>query len=337
MSSSSRPPCPNFKELFQFDHAQIEAKVEKKESLYPGLSLEALYTDLEDLYQIQTHPLVSGEWCDLGSGVGMSALLYAHLYPTRKSFGIELSTSRHEAGVQEKLRLNLRNAELIHASMLDCPIPTAATYFLYFPTGHVLDRLLDQLSQKDNFILVAIESHGDLFARLDLEPNLKCLNSLKLKSKRHHPEARFYQKVSTQESKDILLSLSYQERYLLISEQDKWWGESLELEWMGDDRFNLKHPPRSIRSSMVSQVLTAGELDQDLLNLCQLRRLGELTIKTSQGVIRAFIRKIASRHGFSLELSTGDWVEWKNIQSMTWNDHLCYDASESSFFLPPAH
>lgn len=336
MNYSSLLPLEHFKDYFHFNHAEIEAAVAHQEDHYPGLPLAALYTDLADLYQLQTHPLIKGNWADLGAGVGISALLYATLYPQREAFAIEASLPRVAAGLCERERLKLSNAHLLAGDLLDCPIPLADTFFLYFPTGHVLDRMLDELSLRSHICLVVIESHGDCFARLEKEPWLELKASIPLKAARHHPDAHIYFTQPPGFIKDPLLSLSYQQKHLLIQDgAQSWLGESFGMQWMKDQSFNLKLPARTIESSQVVKCLAYDDLDELQKLLVHLRRLGEVKILTSSGGQQGLIRKIIIAPGFSLELSSGERLKWQDIKTIHWNEYLCYESSSQSCYFPP--
>lgn len=337
MKSSSLPPWEHFKSHLQFSHEEIEDEVLAREGAYKGLSPEALYTSLQDLYAIQTHPLVQGNWVDLGAGVGTSLLLYSLLYPEREAKGVEFAPSRVRAGENRAKELGLKNFSLEEGDLLHHPLPLGDTYFLYFPTGPVLDRMLDVLSLRESLRIVAVESHGDLLPRLMKEPWLELEAKLPLTSARHHPEAFIFKKVPALSTKDQLFSVSYQERVLLMQEgETQWLGETKGMEWMEGERFNLMYPPRTIESSQVIALMELRDLRPEELFLVKLRRLGELKITTDSQTIYGLIRKILRGPVFSVELSTGERVEWHKLRSLFWKDHLCYESSSHFFSLPPA-
>jgi hypothetical protein len=334
MNSSLPQPWVNFERLMAIEHDRIEKFVEDKADHYPSLNPAALYTPLEDFYQIMTHPLIKGDWCDMGCGVGAGVLFYAWLFPERKSLGVEFSHSRAQAGQEAQQKLGLKNAQILEADLLLTSLPKANNYFLYFPTGKALDRILTELEGDQDSRIIAIESHGDLFSRLD-EEDLEVIATIPLKIPRHHPEARIYQRARTHK-KDSLLRLSFVRRYLTIQENDRQWiGESESMEWIGHKTFNLCYPPRTIKSQDVMNIENESEVHSKVADLCRLRRLGECEIGTRDGVYTAFIRKIFSEpSGFSLELSSGREVQWCEVQNIHWNGLPCYDSLSSSFSLP---
>jgi hypothetical protein len=326
----------NWQNFFEFSHAEIESQVENKDGSYKNIRPEALYTSYQDLETIFSYLGEAGTWVDLGAGIGVSALMYAYLYPDRKAYALEFVRSRIEAGIKIKEEKKLPNAVLLNQDLLHCEIPQGDTYFLYFPTGPVLDRILSWLYlSKSPFRLVAIESHGDLLNRLGKESWLVPVGEIALSQPRHHSHAIIYEanwSLEIQRSRPH--EISFQQKLLLIDQQ--WWGESFGLEWLEGDHYNLKIPPRTIAWEQVSQIVEWNDLDCSLRFSLQLRRLGPLVISTCAGDKEGSLRKIYSSPCFSVELSTGEQLEWKNILTIHWNHILCYDSSSDYFFLPPA-
>lgn len=336
MISSSPLYLDNFKKVLAFNHADIEKDVLDKEGHYFGLLPEALYTSIEDLHRIHSHELVNGTWVDLGAGVGQSALMYSLRYPDRKSVAVEFSFPRIEAGRKVQRDLDLNNIDFIHDDLMNCEIPLGDTYFLYFPTGPVLDRILFELSQRKDFYIVAIESHGDLLKRLDQETWIERVDTIKLESPRHYPFAVIYRVKVCYVLSEGPFQISFREKFLIIQENtQRWLAESFGLEWLGD-KFQLKYPPRTIDWADVKEVKTKEELSEVELNFNALRRLGELKFITKSDSFTASIRKIILYPSFSLDLSIGKQVEFKNIQSIHLGDFLCYDSSSGHFYLPHA-
>lgn len=333
MKSSFSRPWESFKERLVFNHELIENQVFGDDSQTPGLQSEALYSSLEDLWNIFQSPHVRGDLVDLGAGIGIPSLFYGSLFSERKSLGIESSFARFKESVALGQSLNLSNVKFLHENLMSCEIPKAETYYFYFPTGPALDRILFELSKKDHvFTCVVIESHGDLVARFEKESELKLCDKIPLVSKRHLPEAYLFQSCPGVERRPSLHDLSFQEKFLLI-DQD-WVGESLGLEWQGEDSFNLKQPPRTICENQVSSVLSFDQLPEAIQKLVHLRRLGELDFTTQEGKHHGIIRKIGMTPSFYVELSTGEKLEWTSIKSICWETILCYDSSSHFFFLP---
>lgn len=330
MNSLSEAPWESFKALLNLDYGAIEAAVEDHPGNYKDLDPRALYTDIADFYSIMHSSLVKGTWIDLGAGVGVSALMYSSLFPDRKSIAIESSHARVDAGREAQLRLNLNNTEFVEGDLLTCDIPEGETYFLYFPTGPVLDRILDQLRTKKKFkCLIAIESHGDLLPRLEKEKWLKRSTSLPLISQRHHPHAIIFERTSAPREWGPH-QLSFQNKFLLIDNQ--WLGESFGLEWLKDNQYQLVHPPRTIEWNPGIKVMSRHELPRPVHILASLRRLGELEIKTHKTIYRASLRKILITPSLSVELSSGEWVLWDDISTISMDNKLCYESSSDYFF-----
>lgn len=328
--SSSLPP---FWELFKSRHTEIEKNVSQTRGSYQGLSPEALYTSETDLLNIFNHPLTQGTFCDLGCGTGLPSLLYGHLFPERHSIGIEFEESRLEIGRNLRTEYQLSNVELVCADLSKADLPRADVYFLYFPTGHVLDRVLSVLyEQHSSFKLIAIESHGDLLPRLGLENWLEEVAEIKLSSPRHYPSAKVFESKKTPRSKALYpFTLSYQEKFLLISDEE-WIGETFQMEWSGSSKFDLSLPPRTIKWSDVKNVLSFDEIPENYRTSILLRRLGEIEVKTATQCFKGSIRKIMTRPTFHLELSGGELVEWNEIISISQGPHICYESSAQSSF-----
>lgn len=323
---SSLPP---FWEHFKARYKEIEEGVEDKEGAYVHHEQEALYTSSEDLLALFRHPLVKGTFCDLGCGTGQAPLLYGYRFPERKALGLEFDKARITAGQE----FQGNNVELLYADLLTAPIPYADTYFLYFPTGPVLDRILSELyRKKEAFTLIAIESHGDLLPRLELEKWLFLVDEVDLVSQRHYPRARIYSREFSERSVDLLLfEHSFRERFLEIQEgEEVWIGESLGLEWVEGDKFNLKTPPRTIKRSDVKRVMTLDQLPPECQMVMMLRRLGELEIKTRKKRFKGVIRKIFVGPLFLVEISSGERIEWNEILTITQGNRLCFASSSHS-------
>lgn len=338
MTSSSIVPWQYFKELFQFDHKSIENEVRERPGHYKDLPPEALYTSFEDLANILGGPWVSGTWVDLGAGVGQSSLMYAYLYPDRKSIAIESDKARSDAGLKKRDSLGLLNCEFILDDLETCPLPDGETFFLYFPTGLVLDRILCELRHLKKFKrLIAIESHGDLLPRLKKESWLYPVGSIPLKTPRHFPEAMVYERVDAPAEYGPH-QISFLNKHLSILDQDLslWLGESRGLEWLQGNQYQLLYPPRTICWDQVQKIMNEEDLDELSYFLVKLRRLSPIVIHTLDKKLEGSIRKIVVSPSFKLELSSGELVEWKDIKSIKWRDELCFDSLSGYCCLPPA-
>jgi tRNA G46 methylase TrmB len=125
---------------------QTEKEVSKREGSYSNLSSEALLTSIADFQRIFESVEIES-WCELGAGYGLGTLLFSQLYPDKKSYGIEFEAARVQYAIKEASQKN-SSAHFIHADLLDCDIPLVQTYFFYFPTGPVLDRILFELGSR---------------------------------------------------------------------------------------------------------------------------------------------------------------------------------------------
>lgn len=309
---------PPFWEHFNFSFDFVESQVLGLEGAYKNLSQEALYTSYQDLITIFSHPLIHGSFLDLGCGSGQVSILYGYLFPDRLSFGIDFVEARLKLGLEIKNRYMLNNLDLRKDDLLSCYIPHVDTYFLYFPTGHVLDRILSVLYNSGKiFRLVAIESHGDLFPRLGLEKWLLLKDQVLLHSKRHNQFARIYESTFSLPRSMLPFEVSFRDKYIIISDNSEIWiGESFKLAWIEEDRFELRVPPRTIFWRNVQKIIDFYELSADLQMLVTLRQKGLVRIDSKFGIYFGEIRKIVIEPSFLIELSTGERLEFKNINSI---------------------
>ncbi len=312
-----RSSSPPFWERFKDHHSAVESLVVDRPGAYRGLPLEALYTSSVDLDLLLRHPLVTGTFADLGCGAGAAVLTYAWLYPDRRALGVEFDAARVKQGRELAKAYGLTNAVIVEGDLSTVELPDAEVYFLYFPAGPVLDRVLDELYQSQNFFrLLAIEAHGDLLPRLELEPFLKLRDEIPLQGPRHYPRARLYERISV-DHRPGRLSLSYRDRYLVIDEgHESWIGDTLGLTWTSGDRFELATPPRTILWGQVRQVCDLAEFPAPVQRCLALRRAGPVVIKTPDREYRGELRKILLTPVFRLELSTGERVEWDIIMTI---------------------
>lgn len=316
----------DFKEL---KFSETEANLRASPGNYQGLQEEALYTSYNDLIRIMQDEAITGTWVDLGGGDGRTALLYTELFPARLAYSLEFCPERVSAG--RKLIKNQRT-HLLEGDLLYCDIPRGETYFLYFPTGIVLDRILHELGNMEHsFKIVVIESHGDLIARLKKEQGLRVIKEIALESARHYPCAIIFEK------KVNLHQVSFKKRFLLIEENnERWWAESLGLEWLKDDLYQLSIPPRTIEEKSVKKVAFFEEIFREFHVALKLRPLGEFRFVTRDRIYYGHIRKIYESPRFEVEISTGERVEWGQVISIYQDQNLCYESSSDYLFLPHA-
>ena len=295
--------------LFDFDFFESEKLVSDKEGSYVGLSQEALLTSLEDYKAIFKEFPKALTYVELGSAYGLGPLLFTAMYPDSTSLGIEFESARFEQAMKMREKLRSSRTDFILSDLLHCDIPQADLYFLYFPTGPVLDRLLNVLGSLPHlFHLVVIESHGDLFPRLAKENWLSEVFEIPLHSLRHYPAAKVFTKNAQKNAS--LHDFSFKSFYFLIrqSEDHFWIGDSYGLEWLKAGAFNLKYPPCTIEERNIVQVLKWEELDPLLRKLIRLRNQNEIFYSRQNPHTAGLIRKIFIRPEIKIELSTGQMV-----------------------------
>ena len=322
MKSSSLPLWEHFKSL----HKEIEAGVSSSAGSYQGLSKEALSTSVEDFAAIFSSPHIQGTFVDLGCGTGEGVLLYGLTFPDRLAMGIEFEKAR----IDVAKKFALPNTTFLEGDLLKMDIPKGDTYFLYFPTGPVLDRILSELySSHQHFHLIVIESHGDLIPRLQLENWLEEISEVQLSSTRHYAKAKIYKRLLIPRSENLFpFTLSYQENFLLMT--DDWVGETLGMEWTAGERFELKTPPRTIQWNDVKKLMISDDFNSQEWTAISLRRQGELTFELPDRILTGFIRKIILNPTLAIEISNGEKVEWTKILTIRKESLLCYESSQLS-------
>lgn len=312
----------------------IEKEVKDLPGSYRGLSQEALLTTSDDFLRI-FKGLPQGEtWVELGSGHGLGPILFGKTFNDKNAIGVEFELARYQASTGALENSTLSNVHFIHADLLTCHIPKGDFYFLYFPTGLVLDRILHHLGkQLETFYLVVIESHGDLLPRLRKEKWLSVHTEIPLSSARHYPHAVIFKKCGRKEAD--LHDQSFQEKYLILSdESSEWIGETFGLEWIRENEYQLLIPPRTITEFQVKNVYDFEQIPVEFHSALLLRKLGILTIHCMTGVKQGHIRKIFISPSFKVELSSGEQVEWSEIKQIYWENTLCYDSLLDYFFYP---
>jgi hypothetical protein len=295
----------------------IESQVSAREGSYQGLEEAALLTSLEDYNEIFRNLTDFSTYIELGSGHGLGPVLFAHTFPTKKAFGIEFEQARLNESLRLKSSYNLENVDFVFGDLLTCEIPFGDLYFLYFPVGPVLDRILKILGEsRSDLSLVAIESHGDLLPRLDRENWLERYFEIPLRAARHYPNAVLYKKIHLK--KPSFDDYSFVENFFEIQDEDGsiWLGDSYGMSWYKENLYNLQFPPRTINQDQILNILDEKNLTEFLKELISLRRKGPLSFETDRGILNGEIRKIFIRPDLKLELSTGQHLLFSEINSL---------------------
>lgn len=251
-----------------------ESKVSDRAGSYRDLTLEALLTSEEDFRRI-FNALEIESWAELGCGYGWGCLLFSELYPEKLCIGLEFEGPRIQVAKTQAQMKGLK-AQFIHADLATCEIPVVQTYFLYFPTGPVLDRILCELGKATHdFQLIVIESHGDFLPRLSLEDWLTPVQEIPLLGQRHYPYAVVFKK--TGRKKASYFDFSFQDRLLLVrDEQGEWLAESRGLEFLTKDQIQFQTPPRTVKTSSILGPVQKEELPQAIVSKLQERRENSL-------------------------------------------------------------
>ncbi len=160
---------------------------------------------------------------DAGAGNALSAQVAQAEFP-------DLSVHAYEIVGDRMAALDLPNQQLKVCDLMLEPIAKCDLTFLYLPTGPLLERILLQLPH--HALIAAVESHGDLFDRLD--ECCELVTTIKMHAKRHNPFMRIYRyKVSTPDLRQKIRELSTSESLLQleIKDSDLINGEYI---WSGD-------------------------------------------------------------------------------------------------------
>src|SRR5690606_35107278 len=131
------------------------------------LEQAALNTSYFDFYQILKNLPKNSTIVDLGAGYARMALLnklfnFGHRVVSIEGVGERLEAAKKYCGKEEDFLVQ----DMLHESF---SLPEADAYFLYLPTGEVLEKILShflQMARRKQFRIYAIESHGNLIDHL---------------------------------------------------------------------------------------------------------------------------------------------------------------------------
>gem|GEM_PF-5262552 len=289
----------------QFDYRQIESQNMDLDSIfYPGLGPAALYTSFADYYQLfSSLPDSVNHVVDLGAGVGRLAPIWKTLRPDGKVTLIEYVNSRYQAAQDMIQRLCLSEVTLVQEDLLQFKIPQADAYFIYLPVNKVLEKIIADISEMNHpCYIVAIESHGNLFSRLDMWTGLELKTEIPLFTERHHHSGRIYSfsGKKTQLSKmELILRESLNESILVIKDKKgQWIGVSKDLVMSKESEVLLKYPPRTVDESSILEVKKMTDFSAEVQSFIQKLR-DEVVFEGS------LIRKIWIAPTLKLEMQNG--------------------------------
>lgn len=238
---------------------------------YSDLHIDALNTPVSDWRLLFNYMLENGykTLFDAGAGHARSAILAQSEFKEITVYAYEL--------VSERIRnLNCPDQIIVCADLFKVAIPKCDITFLYLPTGPLLERILSQLEQ--NTIIAAVESHGELFLRL--EESAIEIDSLSISARRHHPKLKIYKwKKPANDLKNKLRELSYKKTFkqIHIQEDDIFLGQAI---WSADiegltitpDHYvETLHPPRRIKLESITAISEPEDIE-----LIERRRLGHI-------------------------------------------------------------
>ncbi len=169
-------------DLFFGDLNIIESSIRCSDSAsYANLDTRALLTSYVDYFKILKQVSLGETLVDLGSGYSRGTFL-AKILDLPKCLGLEFQKERVDYSKRNYESFFHEEAKNIFLCDLKSDqIPISKNYFLYFPKGLVLDRILFEIYRmKNNAKLFVIESHGDIIPYLknlkflDLKKEMKC-------------------------------------------------------------------------------------------------------------------------------------------------------------------
>lgn len=228
---------------------------------YPELSFEALNTPADD-WRILFHYMNRQglkTLFDAGAGNALSAQVAQKEFSNIYVHAWEVMAKRLE-GVDCPDH-DVRVADLFHE-----PIPKADVHFLYLPTGPLLECILSQI--ETGLLIAAIESHGELFQRL--EESAELVDELPITATRHAPTMRIYRwHTGPKNMKDMLRQYSYQNNFkqVLIQDNDpfegqcQWLADCFGLNVTPDDYVETLFPPRRLKLEQVVNVLEFNQYE----------------------------------------------------------------------------
>ncbi|WP_127713935.1 hypothetical protein [Halobacteriovorax sp. HLS] len=180
-------------QYFNFLPSKIEAQLRPsidQSSTYAGEKLEdsALSTSWYDYYKMIL--LLEDNrktMVDLGSAYSKGSIL-CHALGLQSISSIEVIEQRvaYSKGILKEL--SLENSLIHHENALTMDLSQYDIYFIYQPVSNFLTSLLDKICLNTKKVIWAIESHGDLISRLELDTRLENESKLMdLNSPRHLP------------------------------------------------------------------------------------------------------------------------------------------------------
>jgi len=189
-------------EHFGIDYDRSEKEIlSTNEDLYIGLESGALLTSYLDYYQILNDLELGQILVDIGAGYCRGSLL------SKDCISVEVVAERVLTAKSSLLNLDRDPSCIIQADLLDpnYRLPRGDAYFLYVPTGNLLNSFLRKcIEQNITALFYVIESHGDFNTILSVyQEFIQELDSkLQCSLPRHDSTIRKYQFDSSLMSKN---------------------------------------------------------------------------------------------------------------------------------------
>ncbi|MCP4915189.1 MAG: hypothetical protein GY909_18865 [Oligoflexia bacterium] len=157
---------------------------------------EALYTSIEDwnniLEWIKSNSPQS-KVCDLGAGEARGTLLASTHFKELSVTSIEANSERFLHTVKYLKEKNLYQNNIKSGNFLNTDLSDFDCFFLYLPVGESLYQLFETFSKREKeFLLIAIESHGDLLPFVEDYFDVAPISKIALSDSRHNEFAHIY-------------------------------------------------------------------------------------------------------------------------------------------------
>lgn len=182
--------------FFDLDVQDTEKEISlNDESLYVGLDPRALLTSYIDYYQILEDVPKGEELVDVGAGYCRGTILSEFL-GLNKCHSIEIVKERITEAFDAISNFSGDTSLLLNQDLSTCTLPEAYGYFLYFPKGEILYRILSQLfelSKHQDCFLYVCESHGDMLDYLNMFSSITQVKSFKVSQPRHSDQIVKYE------------------------------------------------------------------------------------------------------------------------------------------------
>ncbi len=178
-------------DFFQLDIKNTENIIKNlDESAYVGLDPRALLTSYVDYYQILKSIEINETLVDLGAGYSRGSIISQFL-KLGSCISLEYVKQRVLSAQNSLELINGDISSIRCVDLREASIPDEKYYFLYFPKGPVLYKILMslfELAKTSPRYLFVCESHGDVMEYLDMFSNIEKVAAMDVSQPRHKNE-----------------------------------------------------------------------------------------------------------------------------------------------------